>query len=417
MSTAEVSPADSAGLGGGDGDEFTELVRWWHTARMQHPVRFDEAQQAWELFGYDDITRALFDPKRFSSDFSGLAPAQEDIDLFTRGDFTGIDPPRHRQLRSLAGQAFTPRSIAALEPHITGITDALLDAVPDPGRFDFVDALADPLPIIVITELLGIPPDDRGTFRRWAAVLLGGDAVSGLGPDSGPAELAAAMEAVAPTVREMNEYLLAHIRRSRITGADDLTGRLIAAEVDGERLADEDILGFLGSLFSAGHVTVTALLSSLLTLLVEQPATAAALRADPELRAGAIEETLRVRPPFLRIGRRTTEAVEIGGVPIPAESVVMLWVGAANRDPSRFPDPDVFDVHRPAPNAHLTFGHGIHFCLGTPLARLTARIVLDRLFARYAELAVDPLRPIVPHNPWLIVGARRLPLLARPAGA
>ena len=389
-----------------DRGTFDALTAWWRESRDTEPVRFDETQQAWELFGYSDITKALFDPASFSSDFSGLAPSQEDIDLFVKGDFTGIDPPRHRKLRNLATQAFTPRTVAAMEPHITAIMDELLDTIEDPRRFDFVDAVADPLPIIVIAELLGIPPSDRGTFRRWAAILLGDN---GLDEHSTPADIEAAMNAVAPTVREMNQYLLAHIRRRRAVGGEDLTSKLVVAEVDGERLDDEEILGFLGSLFSAGHVTVTALLTSLILLLEEYPEVAAELRARPGSRAGAVEEALRFRPPFPRIGRRSAVDVEIGGRVIPANSMVSLWVGSANRDATRFTDPDRFDIHR-TPNQHLTFGHGIHFCLGAPLARLEAAVVLERLFGRYGDLMVDPENPAELHNPWLIVGAKRLPL-------
>ena len=401
-----MSPADTAAERG----TFDSLTEWWREARDREPVRFDETQQTWELFGYSDITKALFDPAGFSSDFSGLAPSQEDIDLFVKGDFTGIDPPRHRKLRNLASQAFTPRTVAAMEPRVSAILDDLLDQVEDPGRFDFVDAVTDPLPITVIAELLGIPPGDRATFRRWAAILLGDN---GLDENSTPADIEAAMNVVAPTVREMNEYLFAHIRRCRAAGGEDLTSKLVGAEVDGERLDDEEILGFLGSLFSAGHVTVTALLSSLILLLDEYPEVAAELRARPGSRPGAVEEALRFRPPFPRIGRRSTVDVELGGVVIPANSMVSLWVGSANRDVTRFTEPDRFDIHR-SPNQHLTFGHGIHFCLGAPLARLEAAVVLEKLFARYGDLMVDPERPAELHNPWLIVGAKRLPLVGTP---
>jgi cytochrome P450 len=412
MSTAESSPsATPTATGEPDRGTFDGLVEWWRAVRDSEPVRYDPRQQAWELFDYTDIATALFDPVRFSSDFSGLAPSQEDIDLFVKGDFTGIDPPRHRKLRNLATQAFTPRTVAALEPHIAAITDGLLDRIEDPERFDFVDAIADPLPIILIAELLGIPPDDRDMFRRWAAVLLDGN---NLDVASSPAEIEAALNAVAPTVREMNEYLLAHIGRTRAIGGEHLTSRLVTVEVDGERLDDEEILGFLGSLFSAGHVTVTALLTNTVLLLDQHPEIAAELRVNPAARAGAIEEVLRYRPPFARIGRRTAVDVRMGGQTIPANSIVMLWVGSANRDPVRFADPDRFDPRR-TPNQHLTFGHGVHFCLGAPLARLETSVVLGRLFARYRELIVDPSRPTEPHNPWTIVGARRLPMAGRPA--
>jgi len=219
----------------------------------------------------------------------------------------------------------------------------------------------------------------------------------------------ALFEAIAPTMREMNAYLLAHIQRRRARPADDLTSDLVAAEMDGERLDDEEIVGFIGLLMIAGHITTTALLGNAILILDEHPDAAAALRADPTLLPAAIEEVLRFRSPFPRLARRTAAEVSIEQHTIGTDQIILLWVASANRDGAQFPDPDRFDIHR-TPNPHLAFGHGIHFCLGAPLARLEARIALGILLERYRTIAVARDQPVQFYNPWTIISAKRLPV-------
>ena len=394
-----------------DPTSFDGMIAWCRAQRRNGPVRYNEHQQGWELFDHADVARVLFDPVTFSSDFSGLAPSQEDFDLFIKGDITGVDPPRHRKLRNLVSQALTPRMVAELAPRIRSNTVGLLDELDGADRFDLVDALADPLPIVVIAEMLGIPVADWPLLRGWATVMLGSDDVR---DDTTQEDMARALADLAPTVREMNAYLMAHVRHCRAHPGDDLTSRLTAAEVDGQHLDDDEILGFVGSLLSAGHITMTAMVTSAIVLLDQHPDAAGELRADPAARPAALEEVLRCRPPFPQIGRRTTTPVEIADTTIPADSIVTLWVAAANRDGTRFTDPDRFDIHR-KPNQHLAFGHGIHFCVGAPLARLEATIVLDVLFQRYREIAVATDPPPRFRNPWLLTTARRLPLEVRQA--
>jgi cytochrome P450 len=393
-----------------DPTTYEGVLAWCREQRRHGPVRYNESQQAWGLFDYADVERVMFDPVTFSSDCSGLAPSQEDFDLLVKGDITGIDPPRHRQLRGLVSQAFTPRMVADLAPRIRAGAVRLLDELDGADRFDLVDALADPLPLLVIAEMLGIPDGDRPLLLKWETVLLGDD--DAVSDDTTPDDIAKAMDALAPTVREMNAYFGAHVRHCRAHPGDDLTSRLVAAEVDGQRLADDEILSFVGSLMSAGHITMTALLTSAIVLLDRHPDAAAEVRADPSTRPAALEEVLRCRPPFPRLGRRTTREVAIADTVIPAESMVTPWVAAANRDGARFAEPDRFDIHR-KPNQHLAFGHGIHFCLGAPLARLEAAIVLDLLIDRYRDIAVDPAPEF--RNPWLLTTAKRLPLVVRNA--
>ncbi|MEU1423139.1 cytochrome P450 [Kitasatospora sp. NPDC005751] len=383
-----------------------EISNRWSDDREAGAVRYEESQGLWQVLDYATVAAVLADPLTYSSDLSSLAPTQEDFEVFRQGNFVGMDPPHHRRLRALVSQAFTPRVVQGLAPRIEALCARLLDAVADQDRFDLVDALAYPLPIIVIAELLGVPADEHRLFQDWASVLFSGDQL-GEAPDM--ADLSRALEAIAPTVREMNGYMLEHIRARRAHPGDDLTSRLIAAEVDGVRLEDQQMVGFVALLLVAGHVTTTALLGNAVLTFDRHPGTDAALRADPGLLPSAIEEVLRWLPPFAELGRRVARPVVLGGHELPAESMLIAHLGAANRDPARFHAPDVFDVTR-HPNPHLTFGHGIHFCFGAPLARLEAVIALRLLQERFRSVAVPSYEDIVYQNPAVILGVRHLPV-------
>jgi cytochrome P450 len=388
---------------------FEEYLAWLEDSRAQGPVHFDDKQQCWQVLGHPEVGQVLSDPAAFSSDLTALQPQQDDLELFRRGNFVQMDPPQHRKLRTLVSQAFTPRVVADLEPRIAELTTELLDEVDE--RFDLVDALAYPLPVIVIAELLGIPVSDRGLFRRWADVLFGQE----VDPDRSLLDASEeAVTAVAPVMREMNAYLLDHIRTRRAVPGDDLTSELTRAAVDGERLADEEIVGFVGLLLLAGHITTTATLGNSVVCFQENPAAAAEVRSDPRLLPAAIEEVLRVRTPFPRLARVTSTDTELGDVRIPAGQIVLPSLTAANRDARVFADPHRFDLHR-SPNPHLSFGHGIHFCLGAPLARLEARVALRLLLERYRDVEVAQDEPVEQRNPWTMVAVTKLPLAVRAA--
>jgi cytochrome P450 len=388
---------------------FDGLTDQWRTLRAAEPVLYDERQATWRVVDHQGVAAVLADPVTYSSDLSPITPTQKDFEAFRQGNFVGMDPPEHRKLRTLVNQAFTPRTVHGLEPRIEEVCARLLDAVADRDRFDLVDALAYPLPIIVIAELLGTPADDHKLFQEWASTLFGGDQ---LGETLDMADLERALEAIAPTVREMNGYVLDHIRHRRAHPGDDLTSRLLAAEVDGVRLRDQEIVGFVALLLVAGHITTTALLGNAVVAFDQHPGTLTALRTDPGRVPDAVEEVLRWLPPFPELGRRTTRPVVLGGHDLPADTLVMAHLGAANRDPARFTAPDTFDVTR-SPNPHLTFGHGIHFCFGAPLARLEARIALRMMLERFPHLAIPSPDEIVCQNPAVIVGVRRLPVEVR----
>ncbi|MEU7906944.1 cytochrome P450 [Actinoplanes sp. NPDC049118] len=388
------------------------FLAWLEQARARGQVHYDDKQQTWQVLGHPEAGAILSDPATFSSDLTKIMPAQGDYEEFQKGNFVRMDPPRHRKLRGLVSQAFTPRMVAGLEPRIAEVTTELLDATGGSDRLDLIDALAYPLPVIVIAELLGIPATDRPIFRRWADVLFD---QTDIDPEQSLQKTGEqAMAKAAPTMREMNSYLLDHIRARRAAPGADLTSRLLQAEVDGERLDDHEIVGFVGLLLLAGHITTTATLGNTVVSFDEHPAAAAAVRADPSLLPGAIEESIRYRTPFPRLARLTTTAARVGDAEIPPDAVVQLWITAANRDARVFADPNGFDIRR-NPNPHLSFGHGIHFCLGAPLARLEARVALRILLERYRDIAVATDAPVEHRNPWLMVSVNKLPLDVRPA--
>ena len=382
------------------------LLAWLEESRQRGQVHYDAHQQTWQVLGHPEAVAVLSDPAKFSSDLTGLVPAQDDLALFQKGNFVRMDPPRHRKLRGLVSQAFTPRMVAGLEPRIAEVTTELLDATGAGERLDLIESLAYPLPVIVIAEMLGIPSTDRPTFRRWADTLFDvnidpEDSLQKVGEE--------AVASVAPTMREMNTYLLDYIRSRRANPGQDLTSKLLQAEVDGERLDDQEIVGFVGLLLLAGHITTTATLGNTIVSFEENPDAATEIRADPSLLPAAIEEVLRHRTPFPRLARLATTNAQVGDVEIPAQGLILVWLTAANRDARVFPDPNRFDIHR-RPNPHLTFGHGIHFCLGAPLARLEAKVALRIMLDRYRGITVATDAPVEYRNPWLMVSVNKLPL-------
>lgn len=379
---AALSPTVPSMPGPEDGGHA--LRGWMRRMREEHPVLRD-ANGTYQVFRYDDVQRVLSDFRVFSSDRSRMMPVNGQIG---RGNLTMMDPPEHRRFRQLASQAFTPRIVSRLEPRIVATANALLDQV-DGARFDLVQALAHPLPVIIIAELLGIPDADRDAFRAWSA---------GFGRGEGAALL------------EMNDYLTATSRQRRTRPRDDLISQFVTAEVDGSRLDDGEVAALCGLLLLAGHITTTVLIGNAVLCLEENPGTARRLPEEPALIPSTIEEVLRYRPPFTQATRVTVAETDIAGHPIPAGSVVTAWLLSANHDERAFPDPERFDIER-KPNRQVAFGHGIHFCLGAPLARLEGRIALELLVQRFPRLRLAPGADLAFHgHPTCAV--KRLPVTA-----
>ncbi|CAL9427239.1 Putative cytochrome P450 YjiB [Actinosynnema sp. ALI-1.44] len=386
---------------------WTGMLEWLRRMRAAGPVHFDERGRQWHVVGHAAAQRVLGDAAAFSSDFSGLMPATPELAPFAKSNFVGMDAPRHPLLRGLVARAFTRRSVEALEPRIAEITDELLAGVGDADRFDLVADLAHPLPVVVVAELLGVPTADRPTFRRWADALL-----STAGAGVGYAADVKVVEHAGPALVEMADYLREHARRRRTRPTDDLIGRLVAVEVDGRRLDEDEVVGVAALLLIAGHITTTAALTSAVLALDADPGAADALRADPGLLAPAVEEVLRFGSPFTQTYRRVTRPTELCGRTLAAGELVTVWLASANRDEERFADAGVFAPGRD-PNPHLSFGHGPHFCLGAPLARLELRVVLRTLLDRFAVIAVVRDADTADLPPVGAVAPRRLPVAVR----
>ncbi|WP_412679749.1 cytochrome P450 [Brevibacillus choshinensis] len=348
--------------------------------REKTPVRFDEERGSWDVFRYEDVHRILKDPATFSSR-RGLEVRGETL--------LTMDQPKHTHMRNLVNKAFTPKAINDLAPRITSITNELLDQVIKNGKMDVVHDLATPLPVIVIAELLGVPSKDRMLFKDWSDTMVKG--VEG-NSEEAFAQMVAERD---KAEKELAEYFLTILNERRNKPEDDLVSALLVAEIDGEKLQEQEILRFCILLLVAGNETTTNLITNAIRIMTEQPAIQDQVRQHPEFVKTTVEETLRYYPPIVAIGRIATQDVEIGGQLIREGQQVVSWVGSANRDPEKFEKPDTFLPDR-KPNPHMGFGFGIHFCLGAPLARLEAQIALDIMLSRFSDmqLAKAPLTPI-----------------------
>ncbi|MBN0044566.1 cytochrome P450 [Streptomyces actuosus] len=361
-----------------------------HRVRMPAPA---QEQVAWLVVGHEEARAALADP-RLAKDGNKLGITFLDEEQI--GKYLLVtDPPQHTRLRKLVSRAFTMRRVEALRPRIQQITDELLDAMLPSGRADLVEAFSFPLPITVICELLGVPELDRAEFRKLST--------ESVAPTSFDSQEAA-------TAR-LAEYLGELIEDKRCTGSgDDLLGDLIrTTSEDGDRLSAGELRGMAYLLLLAGHETTVNLITSGVHALLTHPDQLAGLRSDMSLLDSAVEEMLRYEGPVENgTFRFAAEALEIGGVRIEQGEEVMVGLTAGNRDPARHCDPDRFDIRRD-PRGHLAFGHGLHFCLGAPLARAEARIALRSLLERAPDLALDGTP-----GPWLpgmlIRGMRALPV-------
>jgi cytochrome P450 len=349
------------------------------------------------VFDYDGVKRALSDTDAFSSRYG------PEWLIF-------LDPPRHTKLRALISRAFTPRSVANLEPRIRQLARELLDQTVERGQMDLVAEFSAPLPMLVIAEMLGIPVADRPRFQLWSDVIL---AMSYTISDRGTEAARVATEDFVAVTAEMNGYLTGLLGQRRAAPQDDLLTRLVEAEVDGERLTQAEILGFFQLLILAGSETTMNLIGNAVLCFVEHPDQLARLRAAPDLLPTAIEEVLRYRSPLQWIARLTRRAVELHGRTVPAGKLVLTMIGSANRDPRQFPRPDHFDVTRD-PNPHLAFGHGLHFCLGAPLGRLEARIALSELLKRVKGFRLASDEPWAPRKGTHVLGPARLPIRFEP---
>jgi cytochrome P450 len=389
--------------------------------RKNNPVVFDERNGQWGLYCYSDIEKILKDPIKFSSKFGPFQVPQEYQENLNRPSLLNTDPPYHRKLRSIVDTLFVPIEIAKLEPRIENIANELIDNIikKDSTTMDLITDFAYPLPATVIAELLGVPSEDRDTFRQWADNIVSLEITSDSDIDS--------IRKANKTVTDMDIYFNKLIEKKKKMPTNDLISHIIKAKVDGHSLFGKEILSFCSLLLNAGHVTTVNLIGNLVFSLLENPQEFKRLQESKNsLIKSTIEETLRYRSPvqfLFRIANAdVTLSEESGKKRVQKQKIqkgqgITLFLGSANHDESIFTDPERFDITRKNLR-HLGFGTGIHFCLGAPLARLEGKIALRIILERFENLQFnfdnsdrrDLYTKVTPLKSSFLLGLSHLPL-------
>ncbi|GHO49421.1 cytochrome P450 [Ktedonospora formicarum] len=372
------------------------LREWCRMMRASHPVAYDDESKTWLVSRYEDVVRVQSDYTTFSSEHS-LNRERRQVVRRDQPSIIELDPPRHRQMRSLITASFSARTIAEMAPQIERIVDELLDKAITEGHVEWMDSFANPLPVMVISDMLGMPRAKWRQFKEWNDALTIDD-------ENG----ARASEA-------FTEYFEQSIEERRRQPRNDILSLLINSEVDGERLSHDELMGFCFTLFIAGNITTTSILGNALLCFDANPQTLTQLKERPEIVPSAVEEIIRYMPPFraglndLVLGRVAKRDVEIGGELIQKGAYVQINRLSANFDEQVFPDAERFDIER-NPNKHQSFGHGVHFCIGAPLARLETKIALTKLAERVKKTHIVEGEPLEQVRHQLLFGLKRLPI-------
>ena len=379
--------------------------------REEDSVHWCEQMKSWLLTRHEDVYNAFLD-QRMSSQKVQTLMEQLPPELRTKVNALGkhlsmwvshTDPPDHTRLRRLVSQAFSPKMVVRMKPHIHQIADDLVNQVQSEGKMDLIGQFAYPLPVIVICELLGIPPDDRRQFSGWV------DDIVATTDGSGP-ERPRTAEKSQQALFQLMDYLHDIVEDRRSNPREDLISSLVAFESEEDRLSPDELYAMINQLLVGGHDTTTALIGNAMLALFQFPAELEKLRNNPALITMAVEEFLRYETPAPRNTRRALEDLVIGGQSIQAGQTVLLMVISANRDAAMFPDPDRLNIAR-HPNQHLSFGWGSHFCLGAPLARQIAQISINTLLRRLPRIHLAD-KGHAENPPWLhSMGLRTLELL------
>src|SRR5579859_2496780 len=354
--------------------------------RREDPVHWDPFLHAWVVTRYADVLEVLC---HFSADRTPTPEQLCEMGLSQLGPVAQVmvkqmlfmDAPSHTRLRSLASRAFTPTRVESLKTHIREIVNKLLDAVELRGSMDVITELAEPLPAIVTAEMLGVPIDDHPKLKGWSAnfaEMLGNFQHN---PDHAPT--------MVRTVESMTAYFREAIHDLKRHPREGLINSLITAEIDGDRLSEEEVIANIIVTMVGGQETTTNLIGNGLLTLLRHPDQMAKLRGDLSLIPSAVEEMLRFESPSQHTARLTPADRQLGGKPIRQRQAVIAVMAAANRDPERFPDPDRFDITRPD-NRHLAFGYAAHFCFGAPLARVEGQIAFEHMLRRLRNLRLEP---------------------------
>jgi cytochrome P450 len=359
--------------------------------RAKDPVHWSELARAWFLTRYAEVASVLKD-SRFSVEGTQQKSNERmgykldeasPLRRINKRWMLFVDPPDHTRLRGLVNRAFTPKAVEGLRPKIQELVDGLIDQVQDRGHMDIVHDVGDPLPAKVLAYLLGLPAEDSAVLKPWADVV-------GMGID--PILAPEVVVRINRVILEAGEYFERHIEQRRRNPTDDLLSSLISVEEQGEKLSSDELLSLLFLFLAAGTETTTNLTCNGLYTILRHPDQLERLRQDPSLIETAIEEFLRFETPVQVTGRVAMEDVEVGGKIIRKGHPVGLLLGAANRDPAQFPDPDRLDIGR-TPNRHDAFSFGIHFCVGAPLGRAEAAIAIGTVLRRLPKLKLQSDTP------------------------
>jgi pimeloyl-[acyl-carrier protein] synthase len=359
----------------------------YHRLRAEDPVHHSPLG-FWVLTRYADVIAMLRDPRLIKEPIAAFVAARFGMAVPPGLGLSMLDrdPPDHTRLRGLVSKAFTPKALESLRPHIQGIVDGLLAKVEGRGEMDLIEEFAYPLPVRVICEMLGVPVADHERFKQWGLDIARGlDAIM-LPPDSEVAQRSmAGRRALAAYFREL-------IAERRAAPREDMLSALIAAEEAGDKLNEDELMATCLLLLVAGHETTVNLIGNGSLALLRHPAELRKLRDNPGLITSAVEELLRFDGPVQRTARIPSEDITIGDHTIPKGEMVMPFLGAADRDPAQFPDPDRLDITR-GDNRHIAFGMGIHFCLGAPLARMEGQIAINTMLQRLPKLTLAIDKP------------------------
>jgi cytochrome P450 len=386
-------------------------------ARREAPVHQIPGTPIFLVFTHELICEACSQPLVFSNDFSGALQgnAREDEEIkavLAQGwpqmnALLTADPPMHTRFRKLVNLAFSPARVDRMEAQVEAIVDALIDRFAPVGRCEFVADFAVGLPLTVIADQLGAPRADLALFKRWSDAFA--DRLGGM--LTRDEELACAREVVA-----FQHYMKARLDERRDTPRDDLLSDLVHARIEGERpLETAELLSIVQQLMVAGNETTTHSLAAGMLLLIQNPGEQAKLRANPALLKNMVEETLRLETPTNSMWRVVKQDAVLGGVHIPAGSTLLLRYGSANRDESRFADPDRFDIERRNLHLHLAFGRGVHACVGAMLSRKEMQVAFRRLLARLSNLRLAPGNDLQHHQNLLLRGLKKLLIEFDPA--
>lgn len=344
-------------------DPYPIYEKW----RKEQPIWWAEDVQGWILSRYDDVRAVLKDPANFSSEVAA-GRAGDTMSLPLLHD----DPPRHTALRAIVNRSFTSRVMKDIEQNLENVVTQLIEEIDDQHPVDIAEALTIPLPVALISHFMGIPYERKDDFKRWS------DSLTATGT-------AKTMEERMPDIQEMMAFFRGEIPKRRANPGDDLISKVVAAEVEGDALTEEVVVGYCQLLLIAGNETTTNLLSNLLHYIADHPQVWNELRADANAIDAAIEECLRYDPPVHWISRNALADVEFQGQKVAKGETVYTILGSANRDPDHYEDPDTFRLDRKRADHH-TFGHGIHFCIGAPLARMEAKHALMGMLERFTTI-------------------------------